>query len=243
MNKTEKAKAIVLISVSVVLFCTILFVFLKLTYFKDPVDVKLTGFDGQECIVFEKAAAFTDKNGNRKLFVPYEPGTFEKYIHNSEYYLYSIAEDGSRSDTDTGKYLLYRDNRYFIVEHSSYIKVTSYDDSIEETPYECYYYDELYAQNYVPSSKETQYVFIPAIIDNKLLRDDSTFVKWSDTAGLSSFEDLKEYYKNIEDKYYSFDEYSSKCIILNDVKNPENKGVARLYAKDDGIYIERRDRF
>jgi hypothetical protein len=237
MNDTGRSRSMVFLFLFVVIcfFAVGGYIYwLKLA--GNPKSVALKTFEGKEVHVFDKAAKFGDENNNRKLFVPYEDGFFEKYIQSDPDYLYSVAEDGTRSKTDGGKYLLCCAGRYFLIEHTKYTKVTSFDDSLEETEYECYYYDELYGQFYISSTKETNYIFMPAVIDNRLFRGDVTHIEWKDTCGLSSFEDLKEYYGRIGNEYYTIDE-ENKCILLNDAKDPSKKTVARIYATDEGIKI------
>ena len=205
-------------------------------------DVEIVSRDEKAVIILDSAAA----NKKRKMesyyryrFIP-KNNLYKRCVFNNKAYLYSIEADGSRSLNETGKYLLYKDNRYFLVETEDYIEV-------DGTPSTAGYYTELLVIfRKITDSETVSYqsneIFLPVLINKGVIEsNDPVFFKWSDTVGLTSFEDLKEYYTRIEDDFYSVDE-EKKCIVLNNFEqyhfdDNNAKGVAELYATDEGITL------
>lgn len=200
--------------------------------------VQLISYDQQATIIIEGAAASRPKMIPQKLcnrFSPRNINIFKKCIRNNEAYMYSIEEDGSRSQNETGKYLLYKDHRYFVVERHDHTDSKGKSGTV----YYC-------IQPMVDTCRLQEYVghlvFLPVVVeDNKIVSDDPLFFKWSETLGISDFEELKEFYLRIEDDYYTVDE-ENKCIILNSASTLGTKSVARIYASDEGITFVRWNR-
>ena len=174
-------------------------------------------------IVFDNVATNHYKWWDRK-FTARNIDVFEKKIKGKDYYLYSIEKDGSRSQSDTGKFLLYKNKHYFVLERE---EKTDQDGSTHTL----YRYNELFA-----NVGNSHTVYIPFVIDNSntSLESRSVSVKWSDTAGFSCFEDLKEFYGRFDDEYYSIDE-ENKCINLNALNG--FKDAAKLIVTDDGVTL------
>ena len=168
-------------------------------------DVEIVSRDEKAVIILENAAKSQKRymeNYIRRRF-PARNNLFEGSIQNNEAYLYSIEEDGSRSQNETGKYLLYKNHRYFLIDRSDYVNEDGTQSNL-------YYYTELLVNTWRTSDKGKDLdneVFLPVLIEKGCIEsNDPVFFKWSDTVGLSSYEDLKDYYGRIEDDFYSIGE-------------------------------------
>ena len=197
-------------------------------------DVEIVSRDEKAVIILDNAANSQKRymeNIVRRRFSA-RNNIFEGSIHNNEAYLYSVEEDGSRSQNETGKYLLYKNHRYFLIDRSDY-------DNEDGSQSNLYYYTELLVNTWRTSDRGKDLdnnVFLPVLIKKSCVEsNDPVFFKWSDTVGLTSFEDLKEYYKRIEEDFYSIEE-ENKCIVLNGF-NKSVKSAAKLYATDEGITL------
>lgn len=231
-----KKKSFVFLGILIVLLIAAIAIFAYIM--KKTRDVELVSYNGYESnviITLENAAASKSRgmdNMMRRKFTPRNINIFEKCIKGKDFYLYSIEEDGSRSQNETGRYLLYKDYHYFLVERCDYTEV-------DGTPSTLYYYTELQVNVWNPEDKGDdvdKMVYLPIMIEKGAIASDvPVFFKWSDTVGLSNFEDLKEYYSRLDDKTYSIDE-ENKCITLNSA-DEGNLGVADLYATDEGITL------
>ena len=197
--------------------------------------VVIMSYDKQATIVLENVVDYRPKmipQNLRNRFTSNNINVFKKCIRKNEAYLYSIEEDGSRSQNETGKYLLCKDHRYFVIERNDHVD----SNGKNQTGY-------YVTQAFVAVSRlyETyqHHVFFPVVIEDGVLDyKDPVFFKWSDTVGLNSFEDLKEFYGRIEDEYYSIDE-NEKSITLHSAFIKGAYDVLKLHADEDGITIER----
>ena len=192
------------------------------------------------CISFDKTSELVFENVTRKdeqrwgayeyAFYPKDPENFfEDYVKQNPAYVYSVDENNCRSKEETGTYIFCTNHRYY--------SVIDYNG-------ELFTYREL--QNIKPNighyinGGPGGYIITPLRNEDYIQYQDQEmdFRPWSDTFGLSSFEDLVEFYKRTGDNMFMVNEREKTILIsIYDYKkwHPE---AMQIKVREDNSGIE-----
>lgn len=192
------------------------------------------------CISFDKTSELVFENVTRKdeqrwgayeyAFYPKDPENFfEEYVEHNPAFVYSVDENNCRSKGETGAYLFCVDCRYY--------SVIDYNG-------ELFIYREL--QNIKPNighylnGGPGGVIITPLRTEDYIQYQDQEmdFYPWAKTFGLSSFEDLVEFYKRTGEGMFSVDEQNKMILIsIYDYKkwHPE---AMQIKVREDNSGIE-----
>lgn len=131
-------------------------------------------------------------------------------------YKYSVDETGNRSNSNTGSFLLHKNNTYLLVKDSY-----GGDCSVREPILEDFYF---------PFTG----------LDNERERDLIPWTKtfgWDQLAGIRTFEDLAEYYKGIDPELYRVVDETKTILVKRTSAGQDDPFVAQISVKGDGVEV------
>lgn len=162
-----------------------------------PMDVEIWSIDGKACFRLENATTKKPIQIGDFYYEFYSrPGRnfFNDCVKDHLGYLYSVDAQGRRLKGEAETYVFCVEGHYFCVN-------TSDTGSA---------YHEMFGE-YAPYNRRVfpvvaEFPFSEKFIYTKDFNDYVLRVPWTETVGLTSFEDLKEFYSRIDEDYYSVDE-------------------------------------
>ncbi len=190
-----------------------------------PMDVELWSIDGKVCFRLENATTKKPIQIGDFYYEFYSrPGRnlYNDCVKDHPGYLYSVDAQGRRLKGEAETYVFCVEGHYFCVQASD--TGASYHEMFGE-----------YAPNYgfpvvVQLPLPEQFLYSRDYL-NCVLR-----IPWTETVGLTSFEDLKEFYSRIDEDYFRVDE-GNRTIWLAPLEVVE--GMPRGEKPDTG-YIRLR---
>lgn len=185
-------------------------------------DVEMPSRDGETKLLFQEAATEEPERVGMYAYrftVEDTSEFYTKFIENNSDVVYSVDDNNNQTTGETGRYLFCIDQHYY------YIKPWEIPNT--------YKYTELVF--FVAGNGDGECV-VPIISAQELY--DTDFFSWEDTAGIHSFEELKEFYSRIRSDRYEIDE-ETKTIYLS--KYIAAKWVPHriaLHVTEDGFKLE-----
>lgn len=215
----------ILLVMTVAGFALIIGVLVMVNVINKKCDVAIPSVDGEAELVFEKTGAKKSIGQTtyqvHSFTVAEAVSLWKDVIKDHRGYLYSLDPNNRKSNEETGEYLLCQEGHYFL------LSVKNTDAKVTELVFET-------------SVSEPEYYFgfvlLPFAGITGISTDNNCF-KWSDTVGLTCFDDLVEFYGRVDKKLYQID-YVDKEISLfpgdPQVKTP----LVVLTVKDDELVLE-----
>ena len=165
------------------------------------------------------------KSGYEFNFYPYDAEDFyEKIIEKNPSYVYAVDDNNSQVRAETGTYVFCVNHRYFC------IKADEWDDKL-------YGFRELINDRPQISNlwaSDTGTVISPLRSDYDFpMSEEPVFYSWSDTYGLSSYEDLVDFYARTGEEMYTLKEDDKTILISVYAHGKWHPDAMQLRVRDD----------
>lgn len=190
-------------------------------------EINITSVDGKVELYFGKIGAKKEIGQTTYQVHSFNIGEslslWEDVIKQQPGYLYSIDSENRVCKEETGKYLLCQDGHYFLITLSS-------DNSsvviVRELVFELSFWKPL---------EYFGFVLMPFTGDKHIGSDNCSF-KWEDTVGLKSFDDLVEFYKRVDKKFYQIN--NDKTISLYSDDSQMDTPLVIMELNEEGIILK-----
>lgn len=146
---------------------------------------------------------------------------WEDVIKDHPGYLYSLDDDNKQCSEETGRYILCQDGHYFYMRLQDGNKVF-----VTEMVFEVCYSESDFFMDF----------FLLPLVDIKAVSEGDNHFEWKNTAGLTSFEDLVEFYNRTDPKLFTIDS-EKKSITLYSRDTRVKTPLAEISVSSDGISV------
>ncbi len=217
----KKVLVIVFAAVGILAVC----VFIVYYAINRKYDVSIMSVDKETILQFDNIAQ-QDRLGQtsyqRYNFVIAENvSLWEDVIKDHPGYLYSLSDDNKRCSGESGRYILCQDGHYFFMRLQDGNKVF-----VTELVFEVSYSEPDFFMDFS---------LLPLVDIRSISKGENSY-EWKNTAGLTSFEDLVEFYNRTNSKLFTVD-HEKKSITLYSEDARVKTPLAEISVSSDGISV------
>lgn len=144
---------------------------------------------------------------------------YRDYIADNPDYLYSLDEHYRIADGETGRYLLYINQRYFYLEETE--RSISYKEMVG---------------GFYPPERRGGTMISPVVDADGFAHAEVSSFRWEETAGLGSFADLVGFYERVQPELYEVDEENQDIYVSLFDTEWYPRG-AKIHVTEDGIEV------